>query len=335
MSLRLRDEFGYKQQSAIGTAITSGLAPLPIVSISETVNQANFESGRQNTNNGSNISVKGQSSHSVTAGMELDATDCLIPLQELLGDVTTSADTPVPGAHQHVIIPTATAGDLTQIYQNGYTFAGDGLDDSTGVTYSGCITTVFEAGEIENGLIPVTWEMLSRLREEGTITTTGSVADSGTLFTSLQGVISAGVDASEVSQPFTVGSIRIEREGITPHYRASSNALLQYIQADGSMIRVTGSFEIEMSDTEYAAILAAYTNGTEHSVLMTYTTDIFITGSTPYSLVFDMPECKYTGVEYRTDGHLRFAKFTWAAGIDGGTNHVTVTGINGTAAVPT
>lgn len=334
MATRAKDVIAVKRQSAIETPVVAGMVPKAVTgSLGESFTVATKQSGRTNANNGANLPREGQHSWSGTIPSELDATDSLFFFQELLGDNTDSADTPVAGAHQHVIIPTTTAADLTQKYTKGFTIGANGTDDSTGEAYGGCIVTAIEIPETENGNYPLNVEWMSRQRTEVTSATTGSVAAEGQVFCNLQAVIKAGVDTEEVTQDHVVGSIRMEQTGIEPHYRGTSNLLKRWVQADDGNIDVTGTFEIEMSDTEYAAVIDDFTNNDTLSVQLIFTTDIFITGSTPYSLTFDMPECKYTMVEARTDGHLRLMKFTFTAGQDTGSNLVSITAINGTAAI--
>lgn len=335
MTLRARDTLGFLEQTVWGTPIIADMKPIPVTAAPTwTYNSGDFMSSQHHVSGQANIMKKGNYTYSCEVPCEFDAGDMLPFFKAFFGDVTTSADTPVAGAHQHVFIPTITSADFAQMYTKGFTFGGLGVDDAKGSHQKNCVVTKIEIPETENGVYPCNISYMSSDKVNAPITSvTGTTNDTATLFNTLQAVVSVGVDASEVAQPITVTGIAFEKEGVAGSFRAASNEAARWVHNEGSFITAKGTFEIEVSDTEYTAVLDDFVNSDEMSVLLTYTTDDFITGTTPYSFLFDMPECKYTAQEGRTDGSLRYIKITFEAGRDSGANMITATAISNKATV--
>jgi hypothetical protein len=316
-----------KEQAAWGTGETTGFFGIPVAG-DATVDPNNNDtmSNRVRIGGQANQMKKGKYDWSGSIPSELDAAHIVFFLKQLLGDYTYTVDTPVAGANQHVIFDTSTQADLDQMRTKGFTteIGGNGKF----FTFDSCIAESLTLGEIEDGRVPA--ELGFRARERSAIAS--STADAVTLndvaqtFCSSQGVVSAGVDGAEVTLDVTVGGLTITQEGISPHHRQTPNTAKQWNQ-DG-MLTVVGTFEIEVSDTENAAVITDFNNSDEASVLFTYTSDVLITGSTYYSITFDIPSCKYTSLGTRNDGILKFEKFEFTAGLSSNAALVTVTAIN-------
>lgn len=316
MSFRARDLYGLIKQTAWETAITSGLAPVAVTDkVDVTYNGGDFKASVKRVSGAANIARKGRYSYGLTVPMHLDGTDSASWFKEFFGEYSFSADTPVASANTHAINETSTAAEINQILKNGLTFGGYSTLDSKGFHYDSCVITGLEIPTLEEGTYPFIATMMAREETAATISTTGTVAPPSQMFTTLQIDLKVGVDASEVSLPITFVSWKAEKSGIAPAYRASSNLAKQWSMGDDGELLVSGQFQIEVSDTEYAAVIDDFNNSDLASVQLIFTSDQIVTGSTPYALTIDMPECKYTVKSMETDGYLRYITFDYEAGI--------------------
>ena len=328
--LRGKDTIGVVEQTVWGTPVTTGHTSISSAADPTwTYNSGDFKSQRQRYSTADNIANKGNYSYDVTIPTELEASQGIFFLKNLLGNYAFAADTPVASANTHTIKEyTAVVAEANQLFKLGFTTEIG--QDANFYTFEDCIVKSYEITETEQGAFPVTVELsASDMTEDTTSNVTFSEDDVSQVFNTLQVVLSAGVDASEVAQPISLTSLRIERGGINPKYKLSSNVAKRWVQ-DG-MLTVAGTFEIEVDDTEYAAVLDDFNNSDKASVLMVFTSDQMVTGSTPYSLTFDMSECKYTAKEGSTDGSCRNIKFSFEAGIDAAANIITISAVNGEA----
>lgn len=316
MSFRARDKYGIIVQSAWETPITSGLAPVAVtgkVDVSRT--GENFKSGIKRVSAAANISQQGRYSYGLTVPMELDATDSVKWFKEFFGDYTFNVDTPVSSANTHVITESSTAAELNQMYKKGMTFGGYSDEDSKGFHYDSGVITGLEIPSVDQGVFPFIATLMVREEVATAISTTGSLAPPVQMFNTLQIDLKVGVDASEVSQPITYVNWKADKGGIAGAWRASSNLAKQWSQGEDGELLLSGQFQIEVSDTEYAAVLDDFNNSDLASVQLIFTSDQIVTGSTPYALTIDMPECKYTVKSMDTDGYLRYITFDYEAGI--------------------
>jgi hypothetical protein len=328
MTLRRKDTCFVQKQVAWGTAISSAMFELPLAGDpTVTYNSGDFRSERSRASTAESGYRKGNYSYTITLQIELDASNSVFVWQNLLGLYAYSVDTPVASANQHVSKLAIATADRAQLSALGFTMEIGG--DGKYFTYDSCIIDSVEIGEIEQGVVPMTVTVFAREVAEAGSSSGGAFAPNATgqLLDTLQSVISAGVAASEVAQPITVTSLSINR-GSEPHFRASANTALEHTL--GEFTTISGAFEIEVGDTARTAVLDDFTNSDELSIIMAYTSGEIVTGSTPYSLTIAIPECKYTSVGLRTDGHRRWEKYEFMGGTESGTDGdaTTVTQIN-------
>lgn len=316
--IRNQDTCFVAEQSAFGTPETTGFKPLPIAG-GATVgyNGADFKSLRSSASTATRISRKGNYHWALTLQLELDASNFIFVLKNFLGKYDYTVDTPVAGANQHVCSLATTAAEKAQLSKAGFTLETGG--DGKYFIWDSCVITSMEFGEIEQGVIPVTVNVLAREKAEAGTSNGGSFAPNpdAQVFDTLQTEFKVGVDGSEVIQPFTMTGLSLDR-GVTAHHRASANTALEFTL--GEFTEISGTFEIEVGDTERAAVLDDFLNSDEASVIITYTSDQIITGSTPFSLTLDMAECKITVLDPRTDEHRRWEKFGFECGTESGTD---------------
>lgn len=328
MTLRRKDTCFMQKQTTWATPISSAMFEVPLSGDpTVTYNGADFKSERSRPSTAESGYRKGNYSYTINLPIELDASNTTFIWQNLLGLYAYSVDTPVASANQHVSKLAIAAADRLQLSGKGFSMEIGG--DGKYFMYDSCIIDSVEIGEIEQGVVPVTVTVFAREVAEAGSSVGGTFAPNPTaqLLDTLQGVISAGADSSEVTQPITVTSLSINR-GSEPHFRASANTAREYTL--GEFTTISGAFEIEVGDTERAAVLDDFLNSDEASILTTYTSTEIITGSTAYSCTIDMPECKYTSVGLRTDGHRRWEKYEFMCGTESGTDGdaITVTQIS-------
>lgn len=318
MTMRRKDTSFVQEQTVFGTAVSSAMHALPLAGDpSPAYNGNDYRPERSRASTAESGYRKGNYHYSYSVPMELDASNTIFVFKNLLGGYEYTVDEPATGANQHVCKLATSAAERLQLSGKGFTHEVGG--DGVYFTYDSCIFDSLDIAELEQGIIPITANILAREVAEDTTSNGGTFAPNPTaqLFDTLQCVISAGADSSEVDQPITVTSLSINR-GVTPHFRASPNTALEHTL--GEFTTISGTFEIEVGDTARTAVLDDFLNGAEVSMLMVYTSSEMVTGTTPFSLTIDMPECKYTGKGLRTDGHRRWEKYEFMCGTESGTD---------------
>jgi class 3 adenylate cyclase len=325
--LRAKDTILVKEQSVWGTAETSGFFSLHQAGEPTVTYVGNdFKSARERLDGAEALFRKGRYHYEITIPVELDASQSVFVLKNLLGEYAYSVNTPVSGANTHTAKLSNTPAELDQIAELGFTMEIGG--DGKYFTYDSCIITSLELGEIEQGIIPVTLTILARdVAEAGATAEAFSPDDTAQLLDTLQTTVKAGVDAAEVTLPVVVTSLSLTRPNVTPMWVMSDNNVKEWNL--GGIFEISGTFEIEVEDSERAAVLDDFNNSDEASIIIESISDQIVTGATPYSLKFDIHECKYVNVEPRTDGHNRFEKYSFRAGIGSGSDAITVTAVNG------
>jgi hypothetical protein len=314
----------FGEQTTWGTAVTPTHS-LQLADVQDVSPQdSNFRSEKARASTAPSETRKGRYHKAYTITTELESTDNLFLLKNLCGNYAFAADTPVAGARTHTIKLGGAAAEIAQMFTKGFTLEyGRG---SKFYTVDSCVCTGVTIDVSDQGVIQAVYSILGREETEaGSAAGTLDVSDPAIGFDNLQMVLAWGVDASEVTQPVEAFTINLEREDVNPRFILSSNLATQYTYGD--FTNVTGSFKIDVAATERAAILDDYDNDTESSMVLTFTSNQIVTGSTAFSLVIDIPEAKIDGKEWESDGNTDFETYGFAAGIGGGTDLVTITAV--------
>jgi hypothetical protein len=310
-------------QSLWATPVTPTIS-LPKIKVTVTRNVENFTSNILRENHAQGETRLGKYSYTLTFEGELCGSSMDFLWKYGFGKYTFSADTPVAGANQHVHqLVTATA-DKATMWEKGFTLEGG--SDGKFYTYDSCVINTITISAPSPGMITFTAEILARDFTEDTTGETYSPPDLARLYDNFQATLSAGIDASEVSQPIESLEWSFNRN-MTMKHNFSVKTAAKAIA--GERVEITGSFKIPVDATERTAVKDDLDNSDEASILIVFTSDQVVTGSTPYSTTIDMPELKYENVVYEDEESERVEDYTFRVGQSGGSEPITLTNING------
>jgi hypothetical protein len=271
---------------------------------------------------------KGRTEYGISIPIELTASGPEILFKNLFGKYTFAADTPVAGANTHTFTLADLPAEFLDMWTEGLTLEGG--DNGVFYTMDSCAVNSWALSLASvPGYISSVFEVLIRDVSEDTTGETYSPSAVDLGFTTQQLDVSVGVDGSEVSIPwedFTFNFIR----GLRGKTKGQDEFTSKWTSGEEG-IDINGTLKIDVSDTERAAIKDDLDNGDEFSTIITLTSDIMVTGSTPYSMAIDIPEGKFDNVTLEGDGSERLETYSFMAGQSGGSAPITLTIVNGNA----
>jgi hypothetical protein len=280
------------KQTAWGTGDTPTI-PMPIVGGGGAdKDQVIFASERVNADGTANTPKGGSYTYKVPLNYELDPISCIGPFYNLFGKYTYAVDTPVVGANTHTFKFADSAAEFATIHQKGMT--NEFYDPSTGnsYTYDSCAINSAAFTTPQDSVIPVALEIFAREETEGSSGETYTPPAGKYILTNYMAALTGGVLSSEVSIPIYDLTFNITR-GLVPRHNLTDKDAKRWNQPNNTLV-VGGTFKVSREDSERTAIKTAHDSITEQSLIVTYTSDQIITGSTPYSVTFAFQEAFYT-----------------------------------------
>lgn len=243
-----------------------------------------------------------------------------------MGDVQTAADSPVTGAHTHVF----GLGAASDVLPIGLTVEVKKGDVEAGEVF------LYTGGKVSQLVYNFTPEDLLRMAATlvfedevaGTAesTATPTYAADAPVYWFHAGTLTLAGSAL----PFKSGTLTINNNIADDRFNFART--ISEPVRNGKR-QVTGSVVAEFADLTLYDKYTAFTSG---AFSLTFTSEIFIVGSTPYSVAFSCPDVYITGSTpvVNTEGIIE-ATFDFVARDNGGgTGEMTLTVTNGETSIP-
>jgi hypothetical protein len=316
-----RDSGMGKEQVAWSTPVTSTLS-LPVIKSDVDRLPTNFVSQQVDDTQIASEPRAGFYHYAGTVETEVGASGLDLFWKSLLGDYVFAADTPVASANTHTHTLATASADQTQIWEVGFSYEfGSGgkwfLNDS-------CVISSVALAMETPGFLTATWGIMAEEQTEAGSGQTHAPPAVATMFDNFQ----ITFDVNSVTQPLRNMTLNFDRE-VTPKFINTSQSTQKWITSDFNPL--TGTLEIELTETERTALETAMKNSTNMPITITMTSDQMVTGSTPYSTTITMPKVKLTEVAVTNEGNILICTYNYVAYSDTSSEPITVANVNGDA----